>query len=49
MNNAGLKWYRSSKEARRGFCQESGASIFWEYLGVNTISIAADMQDIAHV
>lgn len=26
----GLKWYRSSPEARRGFCGECGACLFWE-------------------
>ncbi|HKY95116.1 MAG TPA: GFA family protein [Kiloniellales bacterium] len=36
----GLKWYRSSKLARRGFCGDCGASLFWERLGAPTISIA---------
>ena len=48
VNDAGLKWYRSSNEARRGFCQECGASLFWERLGASTISIAAGMFDLAH-
>ena len=48
MNYDGLKWYRSSNEARRGFCQECGASLFWERLGASTISIAACMLDLAH-
>jgi len=48
VNDAGLKWYRSSNEARRGFCQECGASLFWERLGASTISIAAGMLDLAH-
>lgn len=26
----GLNWYRSSKIARRGFCQECGSSLFWQ-------------------
>ena len=46
VNDAGLKWFRSSKEARRGFCQECGASLFWERLGGSTISIAAGMLDL---
>ncbi len=25
----GLKWYRTSKIAERGFCRESGSSLFW--------------------
>ena len=46
VNDAGLKWFRSSKEARRGFCQECGASLFWERLGGSTISISAGMLDL---
>lgn|GEM_PF-125123 len=26
----GLKWYRSSDIARRGFCQECGSVLFWQ-------------------
>lgn len=26
----GLKWYRSSEFARRGFCGECGSSLFWQ-------------------
>jgi len=26
----GLKWYRTSEIARRGFCGECGSSLFWE-------------------
>ena len=46
VNDAGLKWFRSSNEARRGFCQECGASLFWERLGGSTISISAGMLDL---
>ena len=35
----GLKWYRSSERARRGFCRESGSSLFWSADGLDTISI----------
>ncbi|MBT58497.1 MAG: GFA family protein [Arenicellales bacterium] len=45
MNNTGLKWFRSSDNARRGFCQECGASLFYERLGNNYLSIAAGMLD----
>ena len=45
VNDVGLKWFRSSNEARRGFCQECGASIFFECLGGSNISIAAGMLD----
>ncbi len=37
----GLKWYASSKQARRGFCGDCGASLFWEPLGEERIAIAA--------
>ena len=29
----GLKWYRSSDWARRGFCANCGSSLFWEMDG----------------
>ena len=41
----GLKWFRSSKIAKRGFCQECGASLFYERIGEKNISIAAGMLD----
>ena len=37
----GLKWYRSSDFARRGFCGDCGASLFWEPAGRGRVSIAA--------
>lgn len=40
-----LKWYRSSDKARRGFCSECGASLFWESPARETISIAAGTLD----
>jgi hypothetical protein len=41
----GLKWYRSSDFARRGFCGECGGTLFWEADGDETISIAAGTLD----
>jgi hypothetical protein len=41
----GLKWYRSSEVARRGFCSECGASVFWERPEGELISIAAGTLD----
>jgi len=41
----GLKWYQSSDKARRGFCRECGASIFWDLLDDDIISIAAGSID----
>ena len=28
--NDGLKWYRSSPEAQRGFCEVCGCGLFWQ-------------------
>ena len=36
-----LKWFRSSKRAKRGFCRKCGASLFFKLIGSNNISIAA--------
>ena len=41
----GLKWYRSSDHARRGFCKECGASLFWDPLNKEHICIAAGTLD----
>ena len=38
-----LKWFRSSKKAKRGFCKKCGASMFFKFLGSDSISIAAGM------
>ena len=40
-----LKWFRSSKRAKRGFCSKCGASIFFKVIGTKNISIAAGMLD----
>ncbi len=37
----GLKWYRSSKTARRGFCGECGSVLFWKGDGRDYTAIAA--------
>ena len=38
-----LKWFRSSKEAKRGFCNKCGASMFFRSIGSKDIHIAAGM------
>ena len=45
LESRGLKWYASSEVARRGFCSECGASLFWEASGRDPVSIAAGMLD----
>ncbi len=41
----GLKWYRSSAHARRGFCRECGSSLFWSADARETISIMSGTID----
>ena len=43
INNKTLKWFKSSKYAKRGFCSKCGASIFFKALGKKDIHIAAGM------
>ncbi len=38
-----LRWFKSSKRAKRGFCNKCGASLFFKIIGAKTISIAAGM------
>ena len=41
----GLQWYRASDEARRGFCNICGSTLFWQRDGADRISIAAGSLD----
>lgn len=41
----GLRWFASSGFARRGFCAECGASLFWERVAGELVSIAAGTLD----
>ncbi|MBW8447410.1 MAG: GFA family protein [Arenimonas sp.] len=38
-------WYRSSEEARRGFCQRCGSALFWLRDGSDHISVMAGAFD----
>ncbi len=42
---AKLKWYRSSPEARRGFCGQCGSQLFWEPEHGRHVSISAGSLD----
>lgn len=44
-NDKGLKWFRSSETARRGFCTGCGASLFWQLDGEGTTSVATGTLD----
>ena len=35
-----VAWFRSSEKAQRGFCSTCGASLFWEAIGRDSISVA---------
>jgi hypothetical protein len=41
----GLAWYHASDVARRGFCRDCGASLFWEACEGEGISIVAGCLD----
>ncbi len=41
----GLKWYRASNTARRGFCGTCGSTLFWQADGADQIAIAAGSLD----
>jgi len=45
VDGRGLKWYASSMKARRGFCGECGASIFYDPLAKDYMAIAAGTLD----
>jgi len=38
-----LKWFKSSKKAKRGFCNKCGASMFFKFFRSDNLSIAAGM------
>lgn len=41
----GLRWYRSSDEAQRGFCGNCGSRLFWDGEGRPCMAIAAGCLD----
>ena len=45
INKKNLSWFKSSKNAKRGFCKKCGASIFFKIKDSDNISIAAGMFD----
>jgi hypothetical protein len=46
IESEGLRWYRSSAMARRGFCGVCGSSLFWEPDSGERVSIAAGTLDL---
>jgi len=45
-NDEGLRWYQSSDEAKRGFCNQCGASLFWDFAAAPSISIFPGSLDL---
>jgi hypothetical protein len=43
--DSGLKWYRASDTAARGYCSECGSTLFWQADGADYIAIAAGSLD----
>lgn len=43
INKKSIKWYKSSKIAKRGFCSNCGASIFYKTNNSKSISISAGL------
>ena len=46
IESEGLRWYRSSAAARRGFCEICGSSLFWEPASGDRVSISAGTLDL---
>ncbi len=40
-----LRWFRSSDEAERGFCEVCGGNLFWRRVGGDAVSIHAGTLD----
>jgi hypothetical protein len=45
IKDSGLKWYRSSERAQRGFCVGCGSSLFYQEDGGDSTSIGAGTLD----
>ena len=45
LEDRGLRWFRSSISATRGFCQHCGSSLFWRPEGADTTSIGSGTLD----
>jgi hypothetical protein len=46
LEDEGLRWYRSSSSAERGFCKHCGSSLFWRPAHGGHISIMAGTLDV---
>jgi hypothetical protein len=55
-DETGLKWFKSSEWAQRGFCDQCGTSMFWEafeddnmYITVGRLDEASDLKLGSHI
>ncbi|MCH9672111.1 MAG: GFA family protein [Gammaproteobacteria bacterium] len=48
VDDSGLRWFRSSKGARRGFCSRCGSTLFWKPDAGDRVSIYAGSIDSTH-
>lgn len=42
----GLRWYQSSPDAKRGFCDRCGSSLFWSHQDSASISVMSGSLDL---
>lgn len=42
----GLRWFRSSDRAERGFCGRCGASLFWRRIGAASVEVSMGCADM---
>jgi len=45
LETKGLKWFKSSNQAERGFCQDCGSMLFWRRFDSDVISLSAGSLD----
>ena len=45
IEDRGLAWYDSSDKAKRGFCRECGASLFWKPTFADYVAVSAGSMD----
>ena len=46
MVDEGLRWFQSSPEAARGFCNQCGSSVFWDHKDAPSMTITPGTLDL---
>ena len=56
LEDRGLRWYRSSPHAERGFCKHCGSSLFWRpghgrhiSIMAGTLDVPTNLQAVEHI